>query len=110
MAEPKNLLRHVVVFKLKDRATPEHVQEVGQVFLAMTQKIDVIHDLEWGANVSVEGLTQDYTHCLLVTFKNETDREAYLSHPEHQATVASVGQYVVKVLVIDYWAMKRSSE
>ena len=53
----------------------------------MPQKIDAIHDYEWGTNNSPEDHAKGYTHCFLVTFKSEADRDAYLPHPAHQAFV-----------------------
>ena len=34
-------------------------------------KVDTIHDFEWGTDISVENLSQGFTHCFLVTFKSD---------------------------------------
>jgi hypothetical protein len=103
MAEANQLLRHVVLFKFKEGTSAEQVREVEQAFRALPQKIDAIHDFEWGVDVSVEGRAEDYTHCFFVTFKSEADRDAYLPHPDHKAFGAVVRPHVEKVLVFDYW-------
>jgi hypothetical protein len=54
--------------------------------------------------MSVEKLTEGYTHCFLVTFKTVQDRDIYLPHPEHQAFGAKLKPILDKVLVIDYAA------
>jgi hypothetical protein len=81
----KKLLRHVVLFGFKATTTPEQVTQIEQVFATLPDQIDVIHEFEWGTDVSVEGLSQGYTHCFLVTFRTAADRDAYLPHPAHQA-------------------------
>lgn len=96
------VLRHVVLFKFKDSATPEQVQEVEKAFADLPGKIDVIQDYEWGTNVSPEGHDQGFTHCFFLTFKSEADRDAYLPHPAHKAFGKVLGPYLDKVCVVDY--------
>jgi hypothetical protein len=98
------LLRHVVLFAFQESATPEQIGEIESVFAALQGKIDAIHDFEWGTDVSVEGAAQGYSHCFLVTFLNEGDRDRYLPHPAHQEFVALLKPHLAQVLVIDYWS------
>lgn len=98
------LLRHVVMFKFKEDATPSQVDEIVKAFGELPTKIKEIHSYEWGTNNSPEGLNKGLTHCFLVTFKTEMDREAYLPHAEHQAFVAKLKPILDDVAVIDYWA------
>lgn len=98
------VLRHVVLFKFKPDATPEQIQEVVRAFQALPDKIDVIHDFEWGTDVSVENLQDGFTHCFIVTFKSESDRDAYLPHPAHKEFVALLRPHLDKALVVDFWA------
>lgn len=97
------LLRHVVLFKFKDDATPEHVQQVEAAFRALPSQIEAIRGFEWGTDVSVEGLAQGFTHCFFVTFQSAADRDAYLPHPAHRAFGAILRPHLDKVLVLDYW-------
>jgi hypothetical protein len=99
-------LRHVVMFKFKDSSSQAEVDKVVEAFMALSEKIDVIQSLEWGTNNSPEGLAQGFTHCFLVTFASEADRDTYLPHPEHKAFVEILGPHLDKVLVVDYWATK----
>lgn len=102
--EPEKLLRHVVMFKFNDTATPNQIKVVEDAFHALPSKIDAIHDYEWGTNNSPEGLNKGLTHCFFVTFKSEEDREVYLPHPDHQAFVEVLKPVLDDVTVIDYWA------
>ncbi len=98
------LLRHVVLFKFRDGISTEKVKEIEHTFCALPDKIDAIYEFEWGTDVSVEGKTQGFTHCFLVTFRNEADRDTYLPHPAHEEFRAIMRPHLEKGLVIDYWA------
>ena len=97
------ILRHVVMFKFKDGTTNEQIREIENAFCALPSKIDAIHDLEWGTDVSVENRSEGFTHCFIVTFLSETDRAKYIPHPEHKKFGEILGPYLDKVLVVDYW-------
>lgn len=98
------LLRHVVLFTFKAEATPAQVDELVKAFGQLPSQIKEIHDYEWGTNNSPEGLNKGHTHCFLVTFKSEQDRDAYLPHASHQAFVAKLKPLLEDVTVVDYWA------
>jgi len=99
-------LRHVVMFKFKDDATKEQVQEIVTAFGALPKKIEGITAYEWGTNNSPEGLADGFTHCFVVTFKDAKAREAYLPHPAHQEFVTLLKPRLEKVFVVDYFAQK----
>lgn len=99
-------LRHVVLFKFKDDATKEQVQEIVTAFQGLPKKIDGITAFEWGANNSPEGLADGFTHCFVVTFKDTASRDAYLPHQAHKDFVAVLRPRLDKVLVVDYFAQK----
>lgn len=105
-AEPDSMLRHVVLFKFKEDVSDAKIDEVVTAFSKLPDKIDAIHDFEWGEENSPENLSKGLTHCFLVTFKTEDDRAAYLPHPAHQEFVKLVTPVVADVLVVDYWTDK----
>lgn len=100
------LLRHVVLFKFKADATPEQIDRVVAGFRELPGKIKEIHSFEWGTDNSPEKLSKGHTHCFLVTFRSEGDRDAYLPHPAHQAFVAVLKPILEDVTVVDYWAQE----
>jgi hypothetical protein len=102
-AEGERLLRHVVCFKFKADATEEQIQHVADEFALLPSRIDTIVDFEWGINNSPEDHAKGFTHCFVVTFRDEAGREEYLPHPAHNDFVAIVGPVVEDVFVIDYW-------
>ena len=97
------MLQHVVLFKFKDDAKPEDVKKVEEAFIALKSQIKEIKAVEWGLNNSPENLNQGFTHCFLVSFASEKDREIYLPHAKHKAFVELLGPVLEKALVIDYW-------
>ncbi len=102
-APASGTLRHVVLFKFKDTASPEDVARIVEAFRGLPGKIEQIAGFEWGTDVSPEGKAQGFTHCFLLTFKTAADRDAYLPHPAHKAFGKVVGPHVDKVCVVDYW-------
>lgn len=99
-------LRHVVLFKFKPQTTPQQIESIVQAFQKLPQKIEGITGFEWGTDVSPEGLSEGYTHCFVVTFRDTQARDAYLPHPEHQQFVTLLRPHLEKVLVVDYFARK----
>jgi isopropylmalate/homocitrate/citramalate synthase len=99
----KPALRHVVLFNFKDSTEMTTLREIENAFAALPSKIPSIRDFEWGVNNSTEGLDKGLSHCFLVTFGSEEDRDIYLPHPAHQEFVAMIGPYVEDVTVVDYW-------
>jgi len=98
------VLRHVVLFGFKSTATPDDIKKVEQAFAALPGKIKMIKDYEWGVNSSPEGLNQGLTHCFLLTFSSDKDRDDYLVHPDHKAFGKILGPYLEKVTVVDFWS------
>lgn len=100
----EKLLRHVVIFKFNDDSSEEDVNRLNESFNALADAIPVIKDFEWGINDSPENFHQDFTHCYLLTFESEEDRDSvYSPHPQHKAFVESLQGHLEKVFVVDYW-------
>lgn len=99
-------IRHVVHFKFKPDADPAKVQKVVDEFAALRGKIPVIQEFDYGTNVSPEGLDKGFTHCWILTFKNDKDRDAYLVHPDHKAFVEVLKPVLAEPLVVDFVVKK----
>src|SRR4051812_43346742 len=76
-------LNHVVSFKFKSTASAQDIAKVETAFRALKQKISEIATYEWGTNVSKEKHDKGFTHCFILTFKDEKARDIYIDHPEH---------------------------
>ena len=91
------------MFQFK-KGTPEStIRQIETAFASIPGKIEAIRGFEWGTDVSVEGKADGFTHCFVVTFASEADRDTYLPHPAHQEFVALAKLNVEKSLVLDYW-------
>lgn len=97
-------LRHVVLLKFKDSASPDDIKKVEDAFRALPAKIPAIERFEWGTNVSPENLNQGFTHCFLLTFRDAQARDQYLPHPAHKEFGQLLRPHLDKVLVVDYVA------
>ncbi len=97
---------HVVSLKFKPGSTPEQIGLVEQAFGALKEKIPGIVSLKWGTNVSPEKHDKGFTHCFVLTFATEKDRDAYLVHDDHKAFGKVLGPVLDDVLVIDFWAKR----
>jgi hypothetical protein len=95
-------IRHVVHFKFKAEATPAQIKKITDEFAALKNKISVVESLEWGKNVSPEGLSKGFDYCWIVSFKTAKDRDAYLVDPAHKAFVALIKPVVDEALVVDF--------
>ncbi len=97
-------LRHVVAFKFKAGTTPEQMQKATADFLRLKALVPQIIAIEGGPDVALAQKQGKYTHCFVVTVKNQPDLDAYGSHPHHQAFSKSVDPLLAEVMVVDYWA------
>ena len=102
-AKPGKVLRHIVMFKFSQSATPASIQKIEEAFAALPKKIPGVQSFEWGTNSSPEGMNQGLTHCFILTFTSDKDRDAYLIHPAHKEFGKSLGSDVEKVTVFDFW-------
>lgn len=105
-ARAADKLQHVVCFKFKSTATAQDITKVEEAFRALKKEIPLIKALEWGTNVSPEKRDKGFTHCFILAFKSEKDRDAYIVHPEHKAFGKLVGPLLDDVFVIDFWSKK----
>jgi hypothetical protein len=97
-------LQHVVSIKFKPAAAAADIKKVEEAFSALKQKIPEVVSLEWGTNVSKEKKDKGFTHCFILSFKSEKDRDTYIAHPEHKAFGKILGPVLDDVFVIDFWS------
>ncbi|HSU68742.1 MAG TPA: Dabb family protein [Tepidisphaeraceae bacterium] len=97
-------LYHVVSFKFKESATKAQIKEVEDAFAALPTKIPTIRSFAGGVDVSPEKRSKGFTHCWVLTFATEKDRDGYINDPAHKAFGKLVGPVVEDVFVIDFWS------
>lgn len=99
-------LRHVVLFGWKANANKDSIEIAIKAFGELPNQIKTIKSYESGVNNSPEKLNQGLTHCFVLTFSSEKDRDAYLVHPIHVAFTKLLPNILDKVTVLDYWVNK----
>ena len=96
------MIRHVVLLRFKDEASGSRRADIASSFAALADEVPMVQSLEWGVNAGPEGLDKGFTHCFVVTFATEADRDAYIPHPAHRAFVEKSQAWLADVLVVDY--------
>lgn len=102
----KKELRHVVLFGWKEKADTVSIKKAIAAFSKLPQQIKTIRSFEWGSNNSPEKLNNGLTHCFLLSFASEKDRDDYLVHPAHKAFTTLLPDILDKVTVVDYWVQQ----
>jgi hypothetical protein len=101
----KKPYRHVVLFRFHETSSEETVRDIEKAFGELASKLSFVTGFEWGRNSSPEKLNHGFTHCFIVTFQTEADRDAYLPHPEHQAFCRKyLDPNMAEVCVVDFRA------
>src|SRR5258706_15905053 len=97
-------LYHVVSLKFKPAAAADDIKKVEEAFQDLKKQIPKIVTLDWGTNVSKEKRDKGFTHCFVLTFKNDTDCEDYIADPHHRDFVKILGPVLEDVFVIDFFS------
>lgn len=98
------MIKHVVMWKLKDFAEgssrQENAKKIKSMLEGLKDKITQIHYLEVGINIKSSDMAFDAV--LISEFEDEQKLEEYKNHPEH----VKVSDFVAKVrenrAVVDY--------
>jgi len=102
----KGKLHHVVAIKFKEGTSKDQIKTVETAFRDLKKKIKEVNSLKWGTNVSPEKHDKGFTHCFILTFKSDKDRDTYLAHPDHKEFGKVLGPVMADVFVIDFWSEK----
>lgn len=87
-------LKHVVYVNFKPQATAAVLEEMTRDLKALKDKIPAIRRLEWGVNIHPN---REFSHCLIISFKNNQDFETYQQHPAHKNFAEKYSGYIQKV-------------
>lgn len=97
-----NMIRHLLLIKFKDSASSEQIDELKTLFELIPSKVDGVLSVEWGLNDSPERKNKGYTHAVFMTFTDNSGRENYLPHPEHEALKQVFRPILDDIVVFDY--------
>lgn len=96
------MIRHVLFIQFKPEILSVDIDIVRILFLDVRNKIEGILDVEWGENNSPEMKSAGYTHCVFMTFLDETARQRYLPHSVHEELKEIFKPLVQDIIVLDY--------
>ena len=94
-------MKHIVLCTFRGDLTAAELDGVIGGFAAL-RSLDVVKHLEFGENVSPEGLDDGFTHCFQLDFESAVQRDAYLVDPTHLAFVDILKPALQRILVVDY--------
>ncbi len=97
------MVKHIVLFKLKDTCSKEEKQEVMNRFKAAIEalpaKIDVIRKVFVGLNINE---AEQWDICLESEFDTLDDVKFYAAHPDHVAAAALLKEVKQDRACVDY--------
>jgi len=96
------MIRHILFITFTDSTLPEQILAVRTAFLQIPDRIEGVTSVEWGINDSPEEKNAGFTHCVLMTFEDETARQRYLPHPAHDDLKAIFRPILRDIIVLDY--------
>jgi len=99
----QKMITHLVLIQFKATTTEQNIQQITDGAYSL-QAIPGVKKLNFGKNISPEGLGRGYTHSLTMKFSTTNDRDSvYLPHPIHQKFVRLFVPFTESVLVYDFW-------
>jgi len=98
------MLRHIVLWKLKDQAEgagrAQNIQRMRAMLEALPGVISEIKGFEVGQNAPSDETSYDLA--LYSTFASRQALQAYIEHPEHQKVVSFVRAVTAQRALVDY--------
>lgn len=95
-------VNHIVLLKFKTTTSNEQIEKIFEELLEVTEALPGIENYVSGPNNSPEGLSQGFTHGLVITFQDAAARDDYLSHPDHERFKTAALPFVENVAVVDF--------
>ncbi|MEM9885680.1 MAG: Dabb family protein [Bacteroidota bacterium] len=79
----QRVLKHIVALQFKEEVSKEQREQAIQNFRDLQGEIPQIMAFEGGEEISVEELAKGFTHCFILTFKDEKQLEIFISLIQH---------------------------
>lgn len=95
-------VKHIALIQFKADTTPDQIDQIFNALLDLSESIPGVEDFISGPNNSPEGQSGGHTHAFVMTLTDTAARDAYLTHPEHQAFVQNAMPLIEKVTVVDF--------
>ena len=100
---PPGVYKRVVLLAFKPGTSPDRIEELLAGIRALGPKIPAIATLDVGPSTGDEKLSQGFTHVVLVTFRSQEDRKAFLDNATHKKYEKEVlDPHLERALVIEF--------
>ncbi len=86
------MIRHTVMFRFKESASPEDISAFSNGLTEMVPKIDVIMNYEHGSDLGVNEGNFDYV--VTADFADANSYVTYRDHPEHKDVIARTSHVI----------------
>lgn len=96
------MIRHILFITFKEKTKKTQIDEVRALFMSIPLAVKGVVCVEWGRNDSPEPLSKGFTHCVMMTFKNDAARRYYLDHPAHIRLKSFFLLFLENIIVQDY--------
>lgn len=109
MLEKTGVYRRVVLVQFNDD-TPEYTMRgIEDAFGALCQGMSQITDYQWGRHEGNQPHEEAYTHCFILGFSSNNERDSYLLHPAHRAFCSQyLTPHLKKICQFDFQAREPS--
>lgn len=84
------MIRHCVFVNFRPAVSRTERAAIYSDLAGLKSKLEGMLGFEAGPNVNPEGLGHGFDEGFFIDFRDATARDAYLIHPEHQATGARI--------------------
>ncbi|MBO5699046.1 MAG: Dabb family protein [Bacteroidaceae bacterium] len=97
------MIKHIVLFQLKDELTQEQRAEVMNTFKAGIEQLPavIIEIVDISVNFNCNE-AEAWDICLESTFASMADLETYAQHPDHKAVGAALRPHMAARSCVDY--------
>lgn len=103
------MIRHILLVTFNDDVLPGEIEVVRYIFLRLPILVKGVTRVEWGINDSSENKNSGHTHCVLMTFSDDSARQYYLPHPVHQALKSIFYPVLRDIVVFDFTLLPENS-
>ena len=96
------MIRHILLIQFNELASALNISMFFEKIDSIIDRVDGISSIEWGLNDSPEGANKEYTHCVMMTFHDDTARNRYLPHLAHGELKTLLEPLLSDMIIFDY--------
>jgi hypothetical protein len=95
-------VKHIALIKFKEGTSTQQIDQLFDALLELTENVEGVEDYVSGTNNSPEALNKGLTHGFVMSFHDAASRDAYLTHPDHEAVKSKFLPIVEDIIIFDF--------